>query len=132
MRLFETTIIDAISLEPWPVTRAPVCARRILQTGAAGHRPDVRVDPRLNAFFPNVLALPAEEFISRLRNAGNLITGQLSSTMRSLALACAVKGGREIAIIGHTDCQICKTTTIGLLDKLKAVRRGASFAARKT
>ena len=32
--------------------------------------------------------------------------------MRSLALACAVKGGREIAIIGHTDCQIAKTTTI--------------------
>ena len=32
--------------------------------------------------------------------------------MRSLALACAVKGGEEIAIIGHTDCQICKTTTM--------------------
>jgi carbonic anhydrase len=40
--------------------------------------------------------------------------------MRSLALACAVKGGREIAIIGHTDCQVCKTTTMQLLDKLKA------------
>ena len=68
------------------------------------------IDPRLNAFFPNALALPAEEFIW-LRNAGNIITGTLSSTMRSLALACAVKGGREIAIIGHTDCQVCKTTT---------------------
>ncbi|MGD0350980.1 MAG: carbonic anhydrase [Verrucomicrobiota bacterium] len=76
------------------------------------------VDPRLNAYFPNALALPAEGFIW-LRNAGNIITGPLSSTMRSLALACAVKGGREIAIIGHTDCQICKTTTMQLLDKLK-------------
>jgi carbonic anhydrase len=76
------------------------------------------VDPRLNAFFPNALALPAEDFIW-LRNAGNLITSPLSSTMRSLALACAVKGGREIAIIGHSDCQICKTTTIQLLEKLK-------------
>ena len=65
------------------------------------------IDPRLNAFFPNALALPAEDFIW-LRNAGNIITSTLSSTMRSLALACAVKGGREIAIIGHTDCQICQ------------------------
>ena len=78
------------------------------------------VDPRLNAFFPNALALPAEQFIW-LRNAGNIITGPLSSTLRSLALACAVKGGREIAIIGHTDCQIAKTTTMLLLDKLKAL-----------
>jgi carbonic anhydrase len=78
------------------------------------------IDPRLNAFFPNVLALPAEDFIW-LRNAGNIITGSLSSTMRSLALACAVKGGREIAVIGHTDCQIAKTTTMQLLDKLKAL-----------
>jgi len=78
------------------------------------------IDPRLNAFFPNALALPAEDFIW-LRNAGNIVTGTLSSTMRSLALACAVKGGREIAIIGHTDCQIAKTTTTALLDKLKAL-----------
>ena len=62
------------------------------------------IDPRLNRLFPGVLGLPEEHFIW-LRNAGNIITGPLSSTMRSLALACAVKGGREIAIIGHTDCQ---------------------------
>src|SRR5271168_115928 len=78
------------------------------------------IDPRLNAFFPNALALPAEEFIW-LRNAGNIITGTLTSTMRSLALACAVKGGREIAIIGHTDCQVAHTSTSALLDKLKAI-----------
>jgi carbonic anhydrase len=78
------------------------------------------VDPRLNALFPNVLGLPGEDFIW-LRNAGNIITGPLSSTMRSLALACAVKGGKEIAIIGHSDCQVSKTTTIQLLDKLKAL-----------
>jgi carbonic anhydrase len=77
------------------------------------------VDSRLNAFFPNVIGVPAEQFIW-LRNAGNIITGPLSSTMRSLALACAVKGGKEIAVIGHTDCQICKTTTTQLLDKFKA------------
>jgi carbonic anhydrase len=78
------------------------------------------IDPRLNALFPNALALPAEQFIW-LRNAGNIITSPLSSTMRSLALACAVKGGKEIAVIGHTDCQVAKTTTMQLLDKLKAL-----------
>jgi len=78
------------------------------------------VDPRLNALFPNVLGLPGEQFIW-LRNAGNIISGPLSSTMRSLALACAVKGGKEIAIIGHTDCQVGKTTTMQLLQKLEAM-----------
>ena len=78
------------------------------------------IDPRLNALFPNVLGIPAEHFIW-LRNAGNIITSPLSSTMRSLALACAVKEGREIAIIGHTDCQVCQTRTAVLLDKLKAL-----------
>jgi len=78
------------------------------------------IDPRLNALFPNVLGIPAEQFIW-LRNAGNIVTAPLSSTMRSLALACAVKGGREIAVIGHSDCQVAKTTTMVLLEKLKAL-----------
>ena len=78
------------------------------------------IDPRLNAFFPNILGIPAEEFIW-LRNAGNIITSPVSSTMRSLALACAVKGGKEIAIIGHTDCQVGKTTTMQLLERFKAL-----------
>jgi carbonic anhydrase len=76
------------------------------------------VDPRLNALLPSVLGVPVESFIW-LRNAGNIITGPLSSTMRSLALACAVKGGKEIAVIGHTDCQVCKTTTTVLIDQLQ-------------
>ena len=78
------------------------------------------IDPRLNALFPNVLGLPGEQFIW-LRNAGNVITGPLSSTTRSLSLACALKGGKEIAIIGHIDCQVGKTTTMQLLDNLRAL-----------
>src|SRR6266851_9672949 len=78
------------------------------------------IDPRLNALFPNVLGLPGEQFIW-LRNAGNIITGPLSSTLRSLALACAVKGGKEIAIIGHTDCLVGKTNTMQLLQRLRSL-----------
>src|SRR2546425_7193421 len=50
------------------------------------------IDPRLNRLIPEVLGVPEEHFIW-LRNAGNIITGPLSSTMRSLALACAGQGG---------------------------------------
>jgi carbonic anhydrase len=78
------------------------------------------IDARLNPFFPEVLGLPKEQFIW-LRNAGNIITGPMSSTMRSLALACAIKGAREIAIIGHTDCLVGKTTTGKLTDAFKAL-----------
>lgn len=76
------------------------------------------IDARLNPLIPEVLGIPEEHFIW-LRNAGNIITGPTSSTMRSLALACAVKGAEEICIIGHTDCQVCKTSTMQLLERLK-------------
>ena len=78
------------------------------------------IDARLNPLIPEVLGIPEEQFIW-LRNAGNIITGPLSSTMRSLSLACAVKGAKEIMILGHTDCQVAKTTTSVLLDRLKAL-----------
>ena len=74
------------------------------------------IDVRLNPLLPEVLGIPEDQFIW-LRNAGNIITGPLSSTMRSLALACAVKGGKEIAVIGHTDCQVGKTTTMDLIGR---------------
>src|SRR5215468_2681619 len=78
------------------------------------------IDVRLNSILPQVLGVPQEQFIW-LRNAGNIVTGPQSSTMRSLSLACAVKGGKEIAIIGHTDCQVGKTTTMQLLERLRAI-----------
>src|SRR5689334_22152125 len=84
------------------------------------------IDPRLNPLFPAVLGIRPEHFIW-LRNAGNIITGPLSSTVRSLALACAVKGGKEIAVIGHSDCQVCKTSMMELTERLRAlgIRREA-------
>ena len=78
------------------------------------------IDPRLGPLMPEVLGVPEDQFIW-VRNAGNAITGPQSSTTRSLALACAIKGGKEIAIIGHTDCQMSKTTAMELLDRLRAL-----------
>lgn len=75
------------------------------------------IDPRLNHLLPDALGIFEKDFIW-LRNAGNIITAPLSSTMRSLALACAVKGAKEIVVIGHSDCLICKTSALQLLDRL--------------
>jgi len=77
------------------------------------------IDPRLNPLLPNALGLRDEDFIW-LRNAGNIITGPTSSTMRSLALACAVKGGHEIAILGHTDCRVGQTGSSKLMEAFLA------------
>ncbi|MCU0784471.1 MAG: hypothetical protein MUF81_10595 [Verrucomicrobia bacterium] len=76
------------------------------------------IDARLNKLFPAVLGVPEEKFIW-LRNSGNIIFDPMSSMTRTLAMACAIKGGREIAIIGHTDCLVCKTTTMQLLERFK-------------
>ena len=116
MRLFEA-IVDA--------------NRRATRGEKAGLRPNdfadslpivalTCIDPRLNPLMPEVLGIPEEHFIW-LRNAGNIITGPMSSTMRSIALACAVKGGREIAIIGHTDCKVRHTSGSDLIDRFRAL-----------
>src|SRR5881392_2772699 len=78
------------------------------------------IDPRLNRLIPEMLGVPEEQFIW-LRNAGNIITGALSSTMRSLTLACAIKGGKEIALVGHSDCQVGKATMLKVTDAFRAL-----------
>lgn len=78
------------------------------------------IDPRLNRLIPEALGIPEEEFIW-LRNAGNIITGPLTSTLRSLALACAIKGGREIVILGHTDCQVQRLSALQLTAAFQAM-----------
>jgi carbonic anhydrase len=78
------------------------------------------IDPRLNPLLPGALGLPEDQFVW-LRNAGNIITGPMSSTMRSLALACAIKGGREIAVIGHSDCRVRQTSVLDLTGKFNAL-----------
>lgn len=76
------------------------------------------IDARLNKLFPDSLGLTDEQLIW-LRNAGNVITGPLSSTVRSIAIAVYLKGAREIAVIGHTDCRMAKLSISELLDRLK-------------
>src|SRR5438067_872256 len=76
------------------------------------------IDPRLNSLLPQALGVPPEQFIW-LRTAGNIVSGPMSSTIRSISLACALKGGKEILVIGHSDCAVAKTTTMQILERLK-------------
>ncbi len=78
------------------------------------------IDVRLNPLLPGALGIADEDFIW-LRNAGNIIFDPMSSMMRTLALACVIKGGREIAIIGHTDCRVRQTSMVELTDRFRAL-----------
>lgn len=78
------------------------------------------VDPRLNALLPMRLGLPADQFIW-LRSAGNIVTIPTGNMVRSLALACAVKRAKEVLVIGHTDCAVCKATMLQLTESFKAL-----------
>jgi carbonic anhydrase len=116
MRLFET-IVEANHRVAAGDSRAAEVAMKTADLPVAVLS---CVDARLNNRLPDALGVP-ESHLIWLRNAGNIITGPLSSTMRSLALACAVKGAREIAVIGHTDCLVGKTSVQQLLDRLTAL-----------
>lgn len=78
------------------------------------------MDRRLNPLIPEVLGIPEEDFIW-VRNAGNVITNPLASAIRSIAIACVLGGAKEIAIIGHTDCVMGKTTVSQLLELLNSL-----------
>lgn len=78
------------------------------------------IDPRLNQLLPRVLSVPESELIW-LRNAGNVVLDSSSGAARSIALACAIKSGREIAIIGHTDCRVRSTSVSDLLKCFKSL-----------
>jgi len=65
----------------------------------------------MHPLMPEVLGVAEPDFIW-VTNAGNIITSPVSSTVRSLALACAVQGGKEIAILGHTDCLFFQPTKL--------------------
>jgi len=78
------------------------------------------IDPRLNRLFPEVLGVSEDDFIW-LRNAGNIVFEPFSSMVRSISLACAVKGGKEIAIIGHTDCRVRRLSINQLIETFRAL-----------
>lgn len=86
-------------------------------------------DPRLHALMPEVLGVPERDFIW-LTNAGAVITSPLGGTARSLALACAVEGGKEVVILGHTDCRFFHPSRLAAVDWLRRAGVDLSGPAR--
>lgn len=76
-------------------------------------------DTRLHPLLPEVIGVAEPDFIW-VANAGNVVTGPLSSTARSIALACAIHDGKEIAVIGHTDCRFFQPLRFPLEGRLKS------------
>ncbi len=116
MRLVET-MMDANRRFVRGETDAAVNVSELAASG--DHLPSLPVvaltciDPRLNRLLPHALGIAEEDFIW-LRNAGNIIFGTTSTMMRTLALACALKQGKEIIILGHTECRVRQTTVLEL------------------
>lgn len=75
-------------------------------------------DPRMHPLMPEVLGVPESDFLW-LTNAGAVISSPLSGTARSIALACAVHGGKEVVILGHTDCRFFHPTRYAATDWLR-------------
>lgn len=75
------------------------------------------IDERLNPLLPGALGLESSDLIL-LRTPGNIVGSPIGETARAIALACAAKGGHEIAVIGHTDCAVARTTVLRLTDAL--------------
>ncbi len=84
-------------------------------------------DPRLHPLMPEVLGVSEPDFIW-VTNAGNVVTSPLSSTVRSLALACGMHDGKEIAVLGHTDCRFFQPVRFLLEGRLRSggIRLGAA------
>jgi carbonic anhydrase len=76
-------------------------------------------DPRMHPLMPEVLGVAEPDFIW-VTNAGNVVTGPLSSTARSLALACGIHDGKEIAVVGHTDCRFFQPVRFLLAARLQS------------
>jgi len=116
MRLFEA-IVEANFMAPG------LQAAVTLPEEVAGSLPVAAltcIDSRLNRLIPRRLGIPEDQLVW-LRNAGNIVSGPESSTMRSLVLACAVKGAKELAVIGHHDCRVAHSTVLELTQRLDAM-----------
>ena len=81
------------------------------------------IDARLNPLLPNALGLESSDFVW-LRTPGNVISGPDADIVRAIALASALKMAKEIVVIGHTDCQVGKTTVLDLTKNFRAAGVG--------
>ena len=84
------------------------------------------MDTRLVNFLEPALGLTRGD-VKIIKTAGNTINGVFDSTVRSLLVCIYELGVKEIAIIGHHECGMAKTTSDSLIKAM--LERGVSADA---
>ncbi len=86
------------------------------------------MDTRLVTFLEPALGLSRGD-VKIIKTAGNVLTGIFDATVRSLLVCIYELGVKEIAIIGHHECGMAKTTSDSLTKAM--LQSGISFGAIK-
>ena len=86
------------------------------------------MDTRLVNFLEPALGLTRGD-VKIIKQAGNVLTGIFDATVRSLLVCIYELGVKEIAVIGHHECGMAKTTSESLTRAM--VERGVSPDAIK-
>ena len=86
------------------------------------------MDTRLVNFLEPALGLTRGD-VKIIKQAGNVLTGVFDATVRSLLVCIYELGVKEIAVIGHHECGMAKTTSQSLTKAM--VERGVSPDAIK-
>ena len=86
------------------------------------------MDTRLVNFLEPALGLTRGD-VKIIKQAGNVLTGVFDATVRSLLVCIYELGVKEIAVIGHHECGMAKTTSQSLTRAM--VERGVSPDAIK-
>ena len=84
------------------------------------------IDPRLTDFLEPALGLPRHRAVVT-RTAGNIISADCQGVLRSIAAAFYLKRGKEVFVVGHTDCALSKFSAAEVIDSFrgKGVPRSA-------
>src|SRR5688500_13078013 len=84
------------------------------------------IDPRLTDFLEPALGLPRHRAVVT-RTAGNIISADCQGVLRSIAAAFYLKQGKEVFVVGHTDCALSKFSAAEVIDTFrgKGVPRSA-------
>ena len=86
------------------------------------------MDTRLVNFLEPALGLTRGD-VKIIKQAGNVLTGVFDATVRSLLVCIYELGVKEIAVIGHHECGMAKTTSQSLTKAM--LERGVSPDAIK-
>ncbi len=86
------------------------------------------MDTRLVNFLEPALGLTRGD-VKIIKQAGNVLTGVFDATVRSLLVCIYELGVKEIAVIGHHECGMAKTTSESLTKAM--IERGVSPDAIK-